>query len=277
MIHLLNNYKFRFLIVLIILNVLILKSIYNFNKISEYIINKKLTDEINIKYHKFNKVNINEIDNKINNKKESIENINSTINIGATLDINFVLETMITACSIMATQNKNTKIRFHFGVTNNFTAEKMIKIYNLKNKINNLTEFNFYYLKESVVKMKNFHKSKGETCPGKFELPLYLPEDVERLLIFDVGDLLVFRDLTDLYNYDMGEYWVIGTAEPSIIESFMKVEYNITKYLNVGSLLINVKKLKENNFWDNFTKHKYIKLTGQPEQTLFNILKKKEN
>ena len=148
MIHLLNNYKFRFLIVLIILNVLILKSIYNFDKISEYIINKKLTDEINIKYHKFNKVNINEIDNKINNKKESIENINSTINIGATLDINFVLETMITACSIMATQNKNTKIRFHFGVTNNFTAEKMLKIYNLKNKINNLTEFNFYYIKE---------------------------------------------------------------------------------------------------------------------------------
>ena len=172
----------------------------------------------------------------------------------------------------MATQNKNTKIRFHLGVTNFFTAEKMLKIYKLRKKINNLTEFNFYYLKESVVKMKGFHPTKGETCPGKFELPLYLPDDVERLLIFDVGDLLVLRDLTDLYKYKMDNYWVLGTAEPIIINSFMKIKYNITKYLNVGSLLLNVKKIRENNFWNNFTKNRYIELKGQPEQTLFNII-----
>ena len=178
---------------------------------------------------------------------------------------------MLTISSIMATQKKTTKIRLHFGVTNNFTAEKMLKMYELRNKINNLTEFNFYYLKESVIKMKNFHP-KGEACPGKFELPILLSDDIKRLIIFDAGDLLVLRDLTDLYNYNMSDYWVLGTPEPIIINSFMKVKYNITKYINIGSILLDVKKLKENNFWNKYTNSRHLKIIGAPDQTLFNIV-----
>ena len=178
---------------------------------------------------------------------------------------------MITVTSIMATQKRTTLIRFHFGITKKFTAEKMLKMYELRNKINNLTEFNFYYLKDSVTKMKGFHP-KGEACPGKFELPMLLTDEIERLIIFDAGDLLVLRDLSEVYNYDMDNYWVLGTPEPSIIDSFMKVKYNLTKYINIGSLLLNVKELKHNNFWINFIKNKYLKLEGQPDQTLFNIL-----
>jgi len=178
---------------------------------------------------------------------------------------------MITITSIMATQKNTTLIRFHFGITKKFTAEKMLKMYELRNKINNLTEFNFYYLKDSVAKMKGFHP-KGEACPGKFELPILLNDEIERLIIFDAGDLLVLRDLSEVYNYDMEKYWVLGTPEPSIIDSFMKVKYNLTKYINIGSLLLNVKELKQNNFYINFIKNRYLKLEGQPDQTLFNIL-----
>ena len=48
----------------------------------------------------------------------------------------------------------------------------MIKLYCLRNKINNLTEFNFYHLKESMKKMKNFHP-KGEAYPGKFDSRIF--------------------------------------------------------------------------------------------------------
>ena len=57
-----------------------------------------------------------------------------------------------------------------------------------------LTEFNFYYLKGAMKKMKNFHE-KGEACPGKFELPQLLPDSVEKILLFDAGDLIVLKDL----------------------------------------------------------------------------------
>ena len=145
--------------------------------------------------------------------------------------------------SIIATQHRTTKIIFHLGVVNNFTAKNMIKLYELRRKINNLTEFNFYYLKGAMEKMKFFH-SKGEACPGKFELPELLSNDIDRLFIFDAGDVLVFRDLTELYNYNMEEYWALGTPEPIGIILCSK-NYNLTKYLNIGSILLNVKELKK--------------------------------
>ena len=230
----------------------------------------ELINEITKVYETFDKVNINEIDNKINKNEIKNAEIKSTINVGFTLDANYVPETMMTVASIMASQFKTTKIRFHFGVTNNFTAEKMLKMYSLKSRLNNLTEFNFYYLKESVVKMKDFHP-KGEACPGKFELPMYVPDDIERLFIFDAGDLLVLRDLSDVYNYNMENYWVLGTLE-TLVADFIKTKYNQTKYVNIGSILLNVKKLKENNFWSTYTKNRNIELTGAPDQTLFNVL-----
>ena len=267
-----KNY-FKVLIILTLQNLFIINTIYSISHNNKkYDDNDIFESEIRKIYSTFYKVNINQIDERINgrglftNKK-----IISTINIGFTLDINYVLETMITITSIMATQKNTTLIRFHFGITKKFTAEKMLKMYELRNKINNLTEFNFYYLKDSVAKMKGFHP-KGEACPGKFELPILLNDEIERLIIFDAGDLLVLRDLSEVYNYDMEKYWVLGTPEPSIIDSFMKVKYNLTKYINIGSLLLNVKELKQNNFYINFIKNRYLKLEGQPDQTLFNIL-----
>ena len=216
-------------------------------------------------------MNINNIEYKVYDNKPEFNNFISTINIGFTLDKNYILETMLTSSSIMETQRKGTKIIFHFGVTQYFSVHNMLELYSLKEKINNSTEFNFYYLRDSNKKMKNFHP-KGEACPGKFELPSLLSNEVERLIIFDAGDLLVLRDLTDLYNYDMGDYWALGNPEPVIIESFMKLKYNITKYINIGAILVNVKKLKEVNFWETYTNSRYIELIGAPDQTLFNIL-----
>ena len=206
----------------------------------------------------------------MNIKNNTDYNIKSIVNIGFTLDSGYILQTMLTVASIMNTQNTNTKIVFHFGVVNNFNASHMLKIYELKTKINNLTEFNFYYLKGAIAKMKNFHK-KGEACPGKFELPELLPDNVEKLLLFDAGDVLILRDLAEFYNYDMKDFWVLGTPEPNGLYLNYK-RYNITKYINIGSLLLNVVKLKKNKFWDIYTKNRNLKMRGKPDQSLFNIL-----
>ena len=222
-------------------------------------------------FNENHKVNINNVEKNISTYKQNIfEYIKSTIHIAFTLDPNYVLETMLTLSSIMDTQNKNTKIVFHFGVIKDFTAKKMLKIYQLKERINNLTEFNFYYLADAMNKMKNFHP-KGEACPGKFELIKLLPDDVERILLFDAGDVLVLRDLTELYNYNMEDYWVLGLPEPWCIDAFLK-SYDIKKYLNIGSILINVKEFKTNNFWEKYIEKRYLKLGGSVDQTLFNIV-----
>ena len=262
-------YKYIFIIIFINLIIILAK---NNSLGKKYYYTKKLIEEIAKVYNAFHKVNINEIDKKINKIEYfSPTKFNSVINIGITLDRNFILETMLTITSILATQHKATKINFHFGVSKNFDFKSMAKIYELRYKINTLSEFNFYYLRESVLKMKNFH-SKGEALVGRVELPNYLSDEIEKLLFFDVGDLLVLRDLTELYNYDMGQFWVLGIPEPSIINSFTKPFYNTSKYINTGSMLLNIKKLKENRFWDNYVKNRNIPLKGDNAQTLFNVL-----
>ena len=254
------------LIIIFVLTIIFFHKFFN-NKLKKKIFLFKIKERFN----KEGKVNINEIESIIE-KKKYLDNINintNTINVGFTLDPGFILQTMITVSSILSTQNNKTKIIFHFGVVNNFTSCHMLKIYELKNKLNNLTEFNFYYLKGAIEKMKGFHH-KGEACPGKFELPELLPDNIERLLIFDAGDVLILRDLTELYNYDMKGFWVLGAPEPDGIIN--NIHYNITKYLNIGSLLLNVKKLKKYKFWNQYTKNRYLKLNGAKDQALFNIL-----
>lgn len=268
-----KNYLSKTKKVSIIEGVLLLFIFFTFLKkvkITNKSYNTKFIKEIQNTFSKNNKVNINKIEEKIFNNKLVFNNIKSIINIGFTLDHNFILQTKLTVASIIATQNKTTKVRLHFGVTNNFTSEDMISLYSLRYRINNLTEFNFYYLKDSIKKMKNFHP-KGEACPGKFELPKLLPNDVERLIIFDAGDVLVFRDLSELYNYNMNGYWALGPPEPRCIYHFVQ-RLNISKYLNIGSILLNVNEFKNSNFWDSYTRNKDIKKGGMPDQTLFNII-----
>ena len=232
---------------------------------------QKLIEQIDKIFKKNHKVNINSIEKEIipsynENKNESIKNI---IHIEFTLDTNFILETMFTVSSIMSTQDITTKIIFHFGVINDFSAEHMLKMYELRERINNSTEFNFYYLLGAMEKMKGFH-SKGVACPGKFEVPELLPDDVERILLFDGGDVLVFRDLSELYNYDMKDYWALGTPEPFAVSS---QNNNNTKFINIGSTLINVKELKKMHFWETYVNNKHLaKNSVVKDQVLFNIL-----
>ncbi len=44
-------------------------------------------------------------------------------------------------------------------------------------------------------------------------LPHLLPEDIDRLIIFDTGDLLVLRDLKELYNWKIDNYLYLGAPD----------------------------------------------------------------
>jgi len=93
--------------------------ILNFKSI--IIDNKKFIIEIEKEFSKNGKVNINKIENEIKCIKYNnsmTEKNNNTINIGFTLDPRYILQTMLTMTSIMATQRRTTKIIFHLGVVN---------------------------------------------------------------------------------------------------------------------------------------------------------------
>ena len=178
---------------------------------------QNLLNQINKVYIKNKIVNINEVESSIKGGRKWKKNENKAyeINLGFQLDPNYILRTMMTLASIIDSQKDETKIRLHFAVVLNFTAENMLKIYSLRERMRNDVEFNFYNAKKVEEDFKGVHP-KGPGAIAKILLPHILPDDIHRIIIFDTGDLLVLRDLKEMYNWNMGNYLYLGAPDPCI-------------------------------------------------------------
>ena len=241
-----------------------LEKIKHFNKsLLKQIIKKKnfekqLLKKIKQMFSKKGYVNINEIESKFPEGRPWIENNhNNTINIGFQLDPSYILQTMMTLASIIDSQKPTTKLRFHFAVVLGFNEENMFKIYSLREKIREDVEFIFYNAKKVETDFKGIHP-KGPGAVAKTLLPHLLSDDIDRILIFDAGDVLVLRDLTEMYNWNFSNYLYLGTPDPRI-NSYGKISKKKLKiYINIGHFLINIKKVKSLNMYKKYLKYKNV-------------------
>ena len=176
---------------------------------------------------------------------------------------------MITLASIMDSQKQSTKIKFHLGVVLYFKDTDMLKIYSLRDKIREDVEFNFYNAKKVEIDLKDLN-SKGPGDAAKLLLPQLLPDEIEKLLIFDAGDLLVLRDLSELYNWDMKGYLYTGVPGKGTNKYALISKKFFDIYINVGSFLIDVKKVKSENIYEKFVKYKNVYRSHIAVQDLLN-------
>ena len=216
-------------------------------------------------------VNLNEVEGKINSKKEwkPCPNKTNEMNIGVHLDKNFILPTMITLASIMDSQNNKTRIRFHIAIVLNFTALDMMKIYSLRYRIREDTEFNFYNASK-VEKDLSGLNTRGAGVTSILLLPQLLPDDVKKLLVFDTGDLIVLKDLTEQYNFDMNDKMYVGVPGRKIGQKSLVTKKIYKTYINIGSFLVNVTKVKSENMYEKFVKYKNAYHSRIGEQDLLN-------
>jgi lipopolysaccharide biosynthesis glycosyltransferase len=162
---------------------------------------------------------------------------------------------MMTLASIIDSQKLETKLRFHFAVVLSFNVEHMLKIYSLRGRIRDDVEFNFYNAKKSETDLKNVN-TKGPGAVAKLLLPNLLPKDVERLIVLDTGDLLVLRDLSVMYNWKMDNYLCLGIPGCRIGKYAKISKKKYLRYINTGSILINVKKYRHENIYEKCVKNK---------------------
>ena len=142
-----------------------------------------------------------------------LKNDSSEINVGMSLDRNFILKSMITTASVIDSQKSTTKLRLHFTVVKTFKPRDMIKIYSLRSRIREDVEFNFYNARKVQIEINSI-SHKGPGLAAKLLLPQLVEDDVERLIIIDNGDVLVLRDLKIMYNWNMENYIYMGAPDP---------------------------------------------------------------
>lgn len=218
-----------------------------------------LIHEIKRKYTLYKKVNINEVESLIPHGRPYNKNIDkkNEINIGFQLGPNYILRVMMTLASIMDSQKIESHLRFHFAIVLDFHISKMLKIYSLRDKIRDDVEFNFYNARRVEEELKDLN-TKGPGAVAKLLLPQLLPDDVTKLIILDTGDLLVLRDLSIMYNFDMDNYTFLGIPGGQIGKNANITKKKFEKYINSGSMLVDVIKVKNEDLYSKYVKYKDI-------------------
>ena len=236
-----------------------------------------LLNNINKTYTQNGFVNINEIEASIKGGRKWYKNYEKAkeINIGFQLDSSYILRTMMTLASIIDSQKLSTKLRLHFAVVLRFNSKNMLKIYSLREKIREDVEFNFYNAERVESDFKGMHP-KGPGAVAKILLPHLLPDDIERLLLFDSGDVLVLRDLSEMYNWNISDYLYMGTPDPCIGNIAQISQKPFYVYINIGHFLLNVRKIKSEKMYDKYLKYKNVYTHIIADQDLLNDIAQKE-
>lgn len=105
----------------------------------------------------------------------------------------------------------------------------------------------------------------------KFLLPDIL-SDLDKVLYLD-GDLICKTDLTELFSTDLGDNY--AAAVPDSCQIYYKHAYvkRVTKYFNSGVMLLNLKKMREDNLPEVLVRTKKELLDSNlMDQNVFNVV-----
>ena len=180
--------------------------------------------------------------------KLDILNLNH-IHLSMSFDKNYIFLSCISIASILNTSNINTFIHFHI-ILNNCSYYDLKPLFNLK-KINKKVDFIFYNGKQAEYdfryRPKTEHRGIGEYT--RLLIPKII-NNTDKVLILDSADIIVSRDLSELYYFDLKDNYfavsldfVAGGSNPK--NYFSKNNF----YFNGGVILINVTKYNEDNLY----------------------------
>jgi lipopolysaccharide biosynthesis glycosyltransferase len=189
------------------------------------------------------------------------------INVAYAFDNDYHYITHISMKSIMISQNKDTFIIFHLLVSNLNSSQKNI-IDRIKREHNNC-KIKYYEMRD---KFKNIKISSSIWSTANFYriiLPELLPK--EKKLLFLDTDTLIYKDLTELYNYDINGKYFIGMLETKSNRFFNKFNSRFNNFINTGAMLFNLEELRKGKISEKiqkFLKNHYKELRSPVNEAM---------
>lgn len=195
--------------------------------------------------------------------------VKNVIPIAMAADNNYVYPTLVAMTSVMAHAKSNVDYEFYLMVPSNFSTENKNIIKSLKNNYENFS-VNIINMGEAF---KNANTDSRITTPAyyRLNLPNLLP-DVDKIIWLD-GDTFTFKDLTEMINLDMTNYYYKGFLDHSV-DLALEFGVNNDHYICTGVMLINLKALREDKVQEKcakFIDKNSGKLT-QHDQTVINVV-----
>ena len=201
--------------------------------------------------------------------------MNNFIHIFFTINNNYIPYLSAAIASILYNSKSKYKIAFHI-ISNDITDINKEKISSLKK----IKEFDIEYLKvdKELFNKIPAHSMDHVSLETNYRfLVADIKPNIDKLIFLD-ADLIINEDIAELWEVDIDNFYLAGVKDPIIGDDKdwwykkLPLEPNFD-YINTGVLLINSKKWRENNIFNQLINNaiKYSNLLKFPDQDLINI------
>ncbi len=179
------------------------------------------------------------------------------IPIAMATDNRYILPTLVSMTSICENKNKDTVIKFNIMLSGEVNAENKKKMKKLQELYKNVSvdtfdmknKFSEAYL-TSYITTATYYRCCIPSLLKQYGKVLYIDTDT-----------VITTDLWDLFSTDISEYYIAGVKDMGMCfrGSYLNNYYykklgikNMNQYVNAGILLINNKKMREDNIERKF-------------------------
>lgn len=172
---------------------------------------------------------------------KNINNLNNKypINISLSIDDSYMYPSLVVMTMCLENNDKNKHIIiFYLLLPNNFN-DKNLEIFESL-KLSYDVRINYYYIINYFDCLEQWKGSNANYY--KLFIPILFPY-IERMIHLD-GDTMVFKDLWEMFNLPFDDNYFL--AQPTGLYSF-KDKVLKKNPINVGVMLFNIKKIREDN------------------------------
>ncbi len=168
------------------------------------------------------------------------------VNVVMIADNNYIVPTFVAMYSIIKSKNVDTALNLYvLGVD---IKKELADVFCALGGEN----VNVKVVNESATKYANMHqKRKNSACVAstaallKFDIPNIF-DNLDKILYLD-GDIIVRKDLSELYNTNIDDYFLAAVIDSGSLYSQHMYIHMVESYFNSGVMLLNLKKMRENN------------------------------
>jgi len=183
--------------------------------------------------------------------KEILNYNNSVIRIVLAADDNYAQHLGVTLVSILENYHGKQKIEFYI-LDNNITSENVEKIKQIG--VNYKVVLFFYKVSENFFKDFPEVNYLSRATYSRIFIPKLLSKSIEKVLYLD-SDIVVLGDISQLYNQDLQKY-SMGAIRDVMAKEILRIYFDksLSDYFNAGVLLINLRKWRQNKFFQYLPK-----------------------
>ena len=246
----------------------------------------KIKDYLVEQYNSNGEINLNKFQEDTINQKEYKPPDSGLmhIHISTSFSLNCTNEIIIHLSSIISHLSSSSFLHIHLMNSDNFTLEAFTSLMNMVHKINNNTEIIVYNTQQAL---KDFKIREDKLCLFSHEYSrlyaLKVVKGAQKLIMLNIGNIMVEKDLNELINLDMNDIYCRGMTEvPNLkykVDWMDNYLYDKSHFIDGDVLLINLELCQREDMYSKaieLNNNHFYHSVEDPVQDILNVILKKK-